>query len=180
MTDINVGRLAERHQVSPEAVKALVEAFRRGSSQLAQFNQPDLGGMGQYMGGGALMIGDMFNDQLKAKVRALCEDVAKLDWTEDVKPGASPDKEKSSWWSAELGSPSSVGSQNHSRYAFFPGARRLVIDDGREVAVYDTQDQVIVGAGQQQSGSSSMSFSTSTRAVDLAKLKRVSWLYRQR
>ncbi|MDO9381575.1 MAG: hypothetical protein Q7T86_01810 [Hyphomicrobiaceae bacterium] len=175
MTDINIGRLAERHQVSPEAVIALVDAFKRGGTQLAQFNHPELGGMGQYMGGGALMIGDMFNDQLKAKVRALCEDIVKLDWTAGTNSAAaSKDQAKSSWWPAGLGTPASVGSQNHSRYAFFPAERRLVIDDGRDVTVYDTGDQVIVGAGQQQSGSYSMSFSTPSGTIDLAKLNRVS------
>ena len=43
-----------------------------------QFNIRELGGMGQWSGGGMTQVGDMFNDGLKQKVAALCQDLATL------------------------------------------------------------------------------------------------------
>jgi hypothetical protein len=62
--------------VSTAAVTELAEAIARGRGSLAQFSHPDLGGSGQWMRSGMLMIGDTFNDRLKARVAALCIDVA--------------------------------------------------------------------------------------------------------
>ena len=53
---------------------ALWDALVHGRGQ-AQFNHPELGGMGQWSGG-MLQIGDMFNAGLKAKVAAACADLA--------------------------------------------------------------------------------------------------------
>ena len=71
-----VDQLASKHGVSTAAVTELAEAIARGRGSLAQFSHPDLGGSGQWMRSGMLMIGDMFNDRLKASVAALCIDVA--------------------------------------------------------------------------------------------------------
>lgn len=70
--------IASRHGVSPQAVEHVMMALQAGQGTLAQFNHPDLGGMGQWSQGGMTMIGDMFNNQLKAKVDAICADVAAL------------------------------------------------------------------------------------------------------
>ena len=55
-------------------MEALWDALVRGGGQ-AQFNHPELGGMGQWSGG-MLQIGDMFNVGLKARVAAACADLA--------------------------------------------------------------------------------------------------------
>ena len=39
--------IAERHGVGLDAVRHLVQALERGHGTMAQFNHPDLGGMGQ-------------------------------------------------------------------------------------------------------------------------------------
>ena len=68
--------VAERHQVSPEAVAELLRALAAGHGTQAQFSHPDLGGMGQWSRGGMIMVGDMFNNALKAKVDALCTELS--------------------------------------------------------------------------------------------------------
>jgi hypothetical protein len=124
------------------------------------------------MKGGMLMIGDMFNDRLKSRVAALCLDVA--DALGERPPATEHGSRKSAdWWPADLGIPSSVGSQNEMRYAFFPTTRRLIIDDNGKVSVFDTGEHVITGAGQQQSGQQSLSFSTAHGPIDLKDLWRV-------
>jgi hypothetical protein len=45
---------------------------------MAQFSHPELGGMGQWSMGGMIMVGDMFNNGLKARVDALCNDLSAL------------------------------------------------------------------------------------------------------
>jgi hypothetical protein len=79
----------------------------------------------------------------------------------------------SDWWPPNLGVPSTVGSQNAMRYAFFPSSKRLVIDDNGQVSTYDTGDHVIVGVGQQQSRAQSLVFSTVKGRLDLGSLTRI-------
>ena len=74
---------------------------------------------------------------------------------------SSPMMSSNGWWPAELGSPSSSGGQNDSRYAYFPQPRRLAINRNGQVSVYDTLDHQIGGVQQQQGGNyGSLSFSS--------------------
>src|SRR5271165_2833630 len=73
-----VAGAAERHWVSLDAALALLGALAEGNGRQAQFNHPDFGGMGQWSQGGMIMVGDMFNHGLKARVDALCNELAGL------------------------------------------------------------------------------------------------------
>jgi hypothetical protein len=70
-----VDRMAKKHSVSPAAVQVVLAALRRGGGRMAQFSHADFGGMSQWSPG-MTMVGDMFNTQLKAKLHALCTDIA--------------------------------------------------------------------------------------------------------
>ncbi|RDE48928.1 MAG: SHOCT domain-containing protein [Candidatus Accumulibacter meliphilus] len=78
------------------------------------------------------------------------------------------------WWPDELRSPSSTGAQNGVRYAYFAQARRLAIDVGGTVTVYDTLDHQIGGFSQQQSVGGTLSFSSQYGLIDVASLPVVS------
>lgn len=84
-------------------------------------------------------------------------------------PGTSGD-----WWPADLRWPNSTGAQNGVRYAYFAQARRLVIDVGGTVTVYDTLDHQIGGFSQQQSLGGTLSFSSQYGLIDVASLPVVS------
>src|ERR1700710_2836961 len=73
---------------SPSAVAVMRAAIAAGRGRMAQFDHPEFGGPGQWMRHGMLMIGDMGNDVLRAKVAALCERLAATS-DEDV-PGHPP------------------------------------------------------------------------------------------
>ena len=73
-TDL-VERMAKKHSVSPAAVEVVLAALRTGGGRMAQFSHADFGGMSQWSPGMS-MVGDMFNTQLKAKLDALCSDIA--------------------------------------------------------------------------------------------------------
>lgn len=183
--------LARRHKVSLDAAVTLLRALAQGNGSQAQFNHPDLGGMGQWSQGGMIMIGDMFNHDLKHRVDALCNELARLLHRQPpigTAPGVSrsqsqgggdggvslfvPGSDSSSgrWWPADLGSPTSTGAQNDLRYAYFPGPRRLAIQHGGRVSIYDTGEHRVSGFSQQQSGDQSLTFTSQLGLVRVADL----------
>jgi hypothetical protein len=84
-------------------------------------------------------------------------------------PGTSND-----WWPSDLRFPNSTGAQNNVRYAYFAQARRLVIDVGGTVTVYDTLDHQIGGFSQQQSVGGTLSFNSQYGLIDVASLPVIS------
>jgi hypothetical protein len=66
------------------------------------------------------------------------------------------------------------GTQNDVRYAYFAQARRLAIEVGGKVTVYDTLDHQIGSFSQQQSRGGSLTFSSQYGLVDVATLPVVS------
>ncbi|WP_404383840.1 SHOCT domain-containing protein [Caenispirillum salinarum] len=177
-----VAEAADRHGVSQDAAAAALRALAAGQGTLAQFSHPELGGMVQWAQGGMVMIGDMFNNALKARVDALCQDLsARLRAATLVEPPAwsvatgGAGGAGGGWWRQELGQPSSAGSQNDLRYALFPAHRRLAVERGGRVTVYDTGDHVITGFGQQQGGGGgSATFTSQHGTVRLEDLPVVS------
>jgi hypothetical protein len=169
-----VADLASRHEVSAEAVRMLFDAMVAGGGSQAQFNHPDLGGMGQWSRGGMLMVGDMVNNGLKAKVGALAQDLAMLVDRETGlharTDGVSPFADDGGRWPAELGRPSSTGSQNDMHYAVFPDTRRLAINVGGRTTVYDTADHSISGLSQQQGGDQRIAFTSQHGPICLESL----------
>jgi hypothetical protein len=75
------------------------------------------------------------------------------------------------WWPDDLGHAASVGAQNDLRYAFFPASRRLAINIGGRITVYDTGDHQIGGFSQQQGGDQSLSFTSQYGLVRISDLR---------
>jgi len=73
-----INDLAQRYQVSTDAVVTMLDSVVRGNGTMAQFYHSELGGGGQWMQGGMTMVGDMFNYGLKSKVDGLCSELAQL------------------------------------------------------------------------------------------------------
>ena len=187
-----VEELAQRHGFSSEAVAHMLMAVHAGNAGMAQFTHPEFGGYGQWMRGGMLMLGDMFNHTLKARVDALCTEMADRLVAEPglvqgdgfqsqrqdagASQGASQTADPArQWWPAELGMPNATGAQNHLRYAYFADARRLAIEEGGSVWVYDTGEHRIGGfSSRQQGGSGSITLTSQYGTVDPSKLRVVS------
>jgi hypothetical protein len=187
-----VDETARRHGVSSEAVAILLRALALGNGVQAQFNHPDLGGMGQWSQGGMIMVGDMFNQGLKYRVDRLCSELAehlraqplfelqKSSQSQSQRSG--PDgvslfisgATSGQWWPAELGAPAATGAQNDLRYAFFPASRRLAIQHDGRVSVHDAGDHQITGFSQQQGGDQSLTFTSQYGLVRVADLPLVS------
>ena len=74
----SVSDIAQRHGVSADAAVTLLRALIAGQGTMAQFSHPELGGMGQWSQGGMIMVGDMFNHGLKARIDAICTELASL------------------------------------------------------------------------------------------------------
>ncbi|PWE54015.1 hypothetical protein DEM27_22085 [Metarhizobium album] len=182
--------IVERHHVSYLAAEHLLSALVAGGGTQAPFNHPELGGLGQWSSGGMLMIGDMFNHGLKAKVADLCTDLASLaSRSGRARPSTGQHQSQSEgsgphhfgvqptmardWWPDGLGSPSATGSQNDMRYAFFPSSRRWALSIGGKITVSDTKDYLISGFSQQQSADQSVTFNSQHGRIDLSRLEKV-------
>jgi len=180
--DQAVQNLAQRYGVSVDAVKTLLFAVSAGGGSMAQFYHPELGGGGQWMRGGMTMVGDMFNSGLQMTVSGLCSELSSLLGSQQVFAPAPASNggggflaSGNAWWPGDLGSPSSSGGQNDSRYAYFPQARRLAIQQNGRVSVYDTLDHQIGGVQQQQGGAyGSLSFSSQFGTFTVESLPLVS------
>lgn len=141
--------LAARHHISLEAVRVLAAALRISGGRQAQFNHPELGGMGQWQPG-MVMIGDMFNTSLKARVDALASELSQIVASQPSVGFAPFIQTPASWWPSHLGHPSSAGGQNQIAYAYFVGAHRLLINDHGQITTYDTTGYQVTGVSQQQ------------------------------
>jgi hypothetical protein len=171
---------AARHGFSLDAVEVAWESLRRGGGAMAQFDHPELGGHGQWMPG-TLMIRDMFNHQLKARVDRLFHDLRdhpQLHGTRST-PGAAlsmsyerATANSDSWYPSELGIPATSGAQNDVRYAYFPATRRLAVELFGKLTVYETGDHMISGVSQGQSNNAgSMTFTSQLGVIPLSELK---------
>ncbi len=192
-----VNDLAQRHGFSQDAVTHMMFAVLHGNGTMAQFNHPEFAGSGQWMQGGMLMLGDMFNSGLKMRVDSLCQDISGIlanqpgllrsgSFQSQSQGGggqqyqaAGPPMGQSSlfvpdpqhnWWPQDLGPPSATGSQNNMSYAYFSAAHRLAVKTGSDVWVYDTLDHQIGGFSQQQGTGGSILLTSQYGNVNLATL----------
>jgi hypothetical protein len=188
-----VSALAERYAIGADAVRMMLDAVAQGGGTMAQFNLPEFGGSGQWMRGGMTMVGDMFNSSMKATVDSLCNELSNLlatqvslfapvpfmpSQTQSQSQGNSPEVVSSwqsshgAWWPTDLGYPAATGAQNNSRYAYFPNIRRLAVDSGGRVEVYDTTGYNIGGFAQQQGAEGSLTFTSQRGVVRVDSLPR--------
>ena len=183
-----IAEIAERHGFGVEATRHMLDAVVAGNGSMAQFSHREFSGAGQWMRGGMTMVTDMFNNDLKGWTAALCLDLANLVACEPAlfreatsrpaRGSVAPERadrvaltpRSGDWWPGGMGHPNSVGSQNGVRYAYFARARRLAIERGGEVTLYDTQDHEISGVSQQQGLSGELDFTSQTGPVDVASL----------
>ena len=192
-----VAETAARHGLSEDAVTTLLAALDRGGGTQAQFDHPELGGMGQWSMGGMVMVGDMFNNALKAQVDSVCRDLsaalaaARLfaaaprptmgshqsqsqgSGMGGVSFGVLGSEARGAWWPEALGNPSSTGTQNDMSYAVFPSRQRLALNTGGRVRVFDTGPHQIGGFSQQQGGGQSLTFTSQFGLVRLDDLTEV-------
>jgi hypothetical protein len=192
-----INGLAQRYHFSPDAVFSLLQSVIKGNGTMAQFNHPEFGGSGQWMRGGMIMLGDMFNNGLKNSVSNLCGELATLvanqpnlsqsgsfqaqdpnnngNITTPVSLLVSPSTGSSgNWWPQGLQFPTSTGSQNNVKYAYFATIRRLAIAANGHVTLYDTLDHQIGGFSQQQSAGGSVTFTSQHGVVDVNRLPVIS------
>jgi len=193
-----IDAIAARHGFGTDAVQSMLTALAAGGGRQAQFTHNEFGGMGQWSRGGMIMIGDMFNNGLKHRVDALCNDLSEAmqttkffaPVTKPHDPSAAQNHNQSSGgtsifaenglgvsfgqrWPAELGQPSSSGSQNDLHYAVFPDTHRLALDQGGRISVYDTGDHLITGFSQAQGSGQSITFTSQHGLVRLGDLRQV-------
>jgi hypothetical protein len=172
--------IAARYELSKDSVLSMLDAVIKGNATMAQFNIPELGGSGQWMKGGMTMVGDMFNRTLKITVDQLCIELAQLVTAESlfeqssVRSTESKNGISEKSWPAVFGNPTSSGSQNNFRYAYFAPVRRLVIEENGRRSIYDTKHHQISGVSQQQGSGQSYLLTSQDGPVDISSLPLIS------
>jgi len=206
-----INDIAQRYNFSPDAVFSMLQSVINGNGSMAQFNHPEFGGSGQWMRGGMIMLGDMFNHNLKHSIGGLCQELANLIANQPglIQSGSfqsqnqgaqqqsnysscqqaqnssgpteafslfvpPPPGSSGNWWPEGLPFPSSTGSQNNVRYAYFAPLRRLAIELNGQVTLYDTLNHQIGGFSQQQSVGGSITFTSQYGLVDVNTLPIIS------
>ena len=169
-----VNDISRRYGLSYDSTVRMLVSVNQGGGSMAQFSCPELGS-GQWMRGGMTMVGDMFNHGLKATVNNLCEELSNaLSNNLIFQPSPKGSFGGNNWWPGEFGSPSSSGSQNNIRYAFFPQARRLVLQRDGQITVFDTLNHSISGVSQQQGGNTSLTFTSQYGTISTLNLPLIS------
>src|SRR5258705_1351716 len=175
------GGASIRHSVSTDAVRTILRALRSGGGTMAQFNHSDFGGMSQWSPG-MTMVGDMFNSSLKAKLDALCTELATYVAQTPSDHGGGREggdvsyrssSRGSNWWPGELGTPSAVGAQNDLQYAVFPGTRRLAIKDGERIDIFDSGGHRIFGVAPAQSTDQTLTITSQDGLVHVNDFRKV-------
>lgn len=128
---MDFSELARKHGFSVGAVEHLAAALKRGGGKLAQFNHPELGGMGQWMPG-MIMISDPFNHALKARLECLVLELGQTSGAEEA---------------ADL-----AGESGPLRFAYYRRRRRLVVEQWGQTQAYDTSGVEITSASVQSVG----------------------------
>ncbi len=210
-----INNIAQRYNFSSDAVFSMLQSVINGNGSMAQFSHPEFGGSGQWMRGGMIMLGDMFNNGLKNTVGNLCQELSNLianqpgliqtgsfqsqnqgnqqqshlnnnftannQQQNSVGPTSPvslfvppPAGSSGNWWPTGLQFPTSTGSQNNMRYAYFASINRLAIDINGHVSLYDTLNHQIGGFSQQQSGGSSVTFTSQFGLIDIKTLPLIS------
>jgi hypothetical protein len=156
--------LADRHGFSLGAITMLWTGLRACQGQQVQFNHPELGGLGQWQPG-QVMIGDMSNSTLKARVELACTELAQLAC--QVPPPPLLDNFIALYGEARLS-----GVQNGLRYAYFPQHKLLVVQQGEQVRKFSTAGYELFGVGQasQGQGQPTLRFSTNRGYIDYDEL----------
>lgn len=178
--------IAAKYNLKAETVEALLKAVISGNGTMAQFNIAELGGSGQWMKGGMTMVGDMFNNSLKGTVDKLCTELAEVvtsqvlyeetdhEMTQERSESGHASGSTGSSWPSVFGNPTSSGSQNNFRYAYFAPVRRLVVEENGKRTIYDTKHHTITGVSQQQGSGNSYKFTSQEGPVDLGSLDLIS------
>ena len=211
-----INNIAQRYNFTPDAVFSMLQSVIKGNGSMAQFNHREFGGSGQWMKGGMIMLGDMFNNGLKNSVGGLCQELSNLIANQPglIQSGSFQSQNQGSqeqsnfgsgysnnggqqqnnsgptgavslfvpppagssgnWWPVGLQFPSSTGSQNNVRYAYFATIHRLAIEVNGQVTLYDTLNHQIGGFSQQQSTGGSITFTSQFGLVDVKTLPIIS------
>lgn len=165
-----IEKIAKKYGVSVGAVTMLFSGLQSAHGGQVQFNHPELGGMGQWQSG-MVMIGDMFNYALKAKVDDLCRELSVL-----VKAEKMQETKKSiiKNFDAIHGTPALKGSQNDMRYAYYPEKNIFIVEQYDKVSKFNTEGYQISGISQQQSNfSQDLKLTTDKGEITIASLPKL-------
>jgi hypothetical protein len=179
-----IPEIAARYLVPEEKVREIYRQLQANDATQCQFTCDDLGGPVQWQPG-MVMTSRWDDHALRARVDGLCSELCAIVRGSDTAAPAALKRDPAtppaisrvdlaageSWWPAMLGHPSSSGSQNGVRYAYFPDKHRLLLQHGARIDAYDTGEYHLTGVAQQQGHSRTITFSTAEGPIPVEHLK---------
>jgi len=176
--------VASRYLVDERVVRRLYDQLKGSCATACSFDIPELGGAGEWSPGHVTGAPGA-DHSLRMRIDGLCSELAALIQGSETsapealtrKPHSAPASGRvdmpagDSWWPASFGTPAASGDRFGMRYAFFPGARRLLIQQGARIDSHDTREYQVKGVAEMSGGTSELSFETDKGAVKLEEWK---------
>jgi hypothetical protein len=173
-----IAKIAVRYSVSKEAVAMVLNGLKATGGRRVEFNHSDFGGLCHWAPTRTL-VEDMVNYEASAKLKAVVGDL--LEYLRfrptsfgklagpavTYRPGES---RPTDWWPAELPAPETTGSQGRLRYAIFPDAHRLAIEDSGTVTIFDTLNHRLTDISRVPGPDQALTFRSDVGLVTISDL----------
>lgn len=176
--------IAERYMIDEGIVRLLEKQLRTTCATGCEFEIAELGGKGSWSPGHVTGAPGA-DHSLRMRIDGLCSELAAMIRGIDssatqalsADPHAAPVGSRldlaagESWWPASFGTPQASGEQAGVRFAFFPAHKRLLVQKGAHIEVFETGELAIKGVADEQVRPSSVTFDSDRGAVGLDELK---------
>jgi len=176
--------VAERYLIDEPVVRRLYDQLKGSCATACRFDIPELGGVGEWSPGHVTGAPGA-DHSLRMRIDGLCSELAALIQGSQTSAPEALTREAhtapasarvdlpagDSWWPASFGSPAVSGDKFGMRFAFFPRAKRLLVQQGGRIDAHDTSDDQITGVAEMTGGTSDLGFNTNRGAVKLDEWK---------
>ena len=176
--------VAQRYLIAEPVVRKLFDQLKVSCATACSFDIPELGGMGHWSPGHVTGAPGA-DHSLRMRIDGLCSELAALiQGSETSAPEAltraahtAPASGRvdlpagESWWPASFGMPAASGERHGMRFAFFPAAKRLLVQQGARIDAHDTRDAQVTGVAEMSGETTSLMFNTDKGTVKLEEWK---------
>lgn len=163
-------QLSNTHHVSVEAIQVLVRALVEGGYRSANFNHPELGGVGKW-NGGDVILGDMSQEALRLKIWRIVQGLLPtLQQTIPPEPIQEADATfVMPWWNdVTLREPVLKGMFESTTFGYFLEGARVVVKQSEHITHYDASGHLVTDLQMMSGARGQMVLVLQTLSGDIA------------